>query len=289
MSSECPTCGKDDFKTTRGMRHHHSVVHGEKLVEYEYECQECGDNFEGHPNNKNKYCSRECMSKCYKGEFVGKRFKSENNNGEEHPRYQERVQKSCPVCNEEFTVTQSETSKYCSRECSDKGRLVDRKRIECFNCSKHFKVREGSNRKYCSSDCAVENREKKVVKECKNCGEDVVTIPSVNRIFCSRQCRGEAHTGENSPHWKGGWESYYGSTWTRNLKESIRKRDNKQCQYCSKNQKDHWRRLPVHHIIPFRKFGVKNHQEANKKSNLITLCDECHIRVENDKIDCPGV
>jgi predicted HNH restriction endonuclease len=36
--------------------------------------------------------------------------------------------------------------------------------------------------------------------------------------------------------------------------------------------------LDVHHIIPFRKFGIDRYREANKISNLISLCNSCHSK-----------
>ena len=38
--------------------------------------------------------------------------------------------------------------------------------------------------------------------------------------------------------------------------------------------------IHVHHIIPFRRFGVENHKEANKIPNLICLCREHHAEWE---------
>jgi predicted HNH restriction endonuclease len=40
------------------------------------------------------------------------------------------------------------------------------------------------------------------------------------------------------------------------------------------------RQLDVHHIIPFRKFGIERYQEANSLSNLICYCNLCHLIVE---------
>ena len=43
----CPTCGRDDFAHERDMKAHHTISHGEQLVDYENprECPTCGEIF----------------------------------------------------------------------------------------------------------------------------------------------------------------------------------------------------------------------------------------------------
>ena len=86
--------------------------------------------------------------------------------------------------------------------------------------------------------------------------------------------------GENNPSWLGGWKKYYGINWVEQ-KNKARKRDNYTCQLCGK--KENGRAHDVHHKIPFRKFGIKRYLEANDLSNLITLCNSCHLRYEPRK------
>ena len=50
-----------------------------------------------------------------------------------------------------------------------------------------------------------------------------------------------------------------------------------ECQICNAIEKDSTHH--VHHKIPFRKYS--NYLDANKLENLITLCPNCHKRVEN--------
>jgi predicted HNH restriction endonuclease len=38
--------------------------------------------------------------------------------------------------------------------------------------------------------------------------------------------------------------------------------------------------LDVHHVKPFRDFGVANYLEANQLDNLVTLCKPCHMAIE---------
>jgi len=42
--------------------------------------------------------------------------------------------------------------------------------------------------------------------------------------------------------------------------------------------------LDVHHIVPFREFGLENYKKANRLENLISLCHSCHLKSEYEKI-----
>jgi 5-methylcytosine-specific restriction endonuclease McrA len=59
-----------------------------------------------------------------------------------------------------------------------------------------------------------------------------------------------------------------------------RVRDNNTCQNCSKTKEMLGKNLDVHHIIPFRNFGVGRHEEANRLYNLISYCNKCHKIIE---------
>lgn len=83
-------------------------------------------------------------------------------------------------------------------------------------------------------------------------------------------------SGGNHPNWEGGHESYYGPSWTFELKEKVRERDNRTCQDCGVEEAELPQRLDIHHKIPFRLFGVEKHEKANEIENLISLCRSCH-------------
>ena len=82
--------------------------------------------------------------------------------------------------------------------------------------------------------------------------------------------------GELHPNWKGGisgksYEECFNMTmieWKK-IALRIRERDKYICQYCGKK-----RSIEVHHIIP------RNVEIDNSLENLITLCRECHPKVE---------
>lgn len=80
-------------------------------------------------------------------------------------------------------------------------------------------------------------------------------------------------SGENNPNWCGGTSNYkfYGSAFTKLVKQQILERDNYKCQYptCVEIHD----RLCVHHID----YNKKN----NNPENLITLGDSCHSKTNS--------
>jgi DEAD/DEAH box helicase domain-containing protein len=70
-------------------------------------------------------------------------------------------------------------------------------------------------------------------------------------------------------------KNYYGVNWN-NIKKSVRERDQYTCQLCGLIETN--RAHHVHHKIPFKLFDSL--EDANKLSNLISLCFKCHQKVE---------
>jgi len=66
---------------------------------------------------------------------------------------------------------------------------------------------------------------------------------------------------------------YYGPNWDQ-IRQQIIENDGKQCVICLSDEN-----LVVHHRKPIRQF--ESHKEANKESNLATLCKRCHRRIES--------
>jgi len=123
---------------------------------------------------------------------------------------------------------------------------------------------------------------------CANCGKPITKkyISCGNRkgkhLFCDNKCYGEWRSqnisGSDHPRFKGGGEIYYGSNW-RQQRRAARKRDNYTCQKC--DVVENGRAHDVHHIVPFRDYGIENYKDANKLINLVCLCNVCHLLVEN--------
>jgi transposase len=90
-------------------------------------------------------------------------------------------------------------------------------------------------------------------------------------------------TGEDHPNWNGG-ERPYGPGWNERKRQAVRSRDNHTCQdpRCSVTQgehlNNHGEKLHVHHLRKARE--IEDAEQRNAKSNLITLCRECHRRWE---------
>ncbi|MGB9640252.1 MAG: DEAD/DEAH box helicase [Anaerolineales bacterium] len=79
---------------------------------------------------------------------------------------------------------------------------------------------------------------------------------------------------------QGAWTAQpnkYGVGWARQ-KALARARDHYRCQICGVEETD--RSHDVHHKIPFRHFNSA--EEANRLDNLITLCRNCHQKVETN-------
>ena len=129
---------------------------------------------------------------------------------------------------------------------------------------------------------------------CETCGRTVTKkktrhLRNTNN-FCSHGCYAEwrngRFTGEENVRWAGGGVKYYGPDW-RTQRRRARQRDEHECQECGIHRDSLGRELDVHHIMPFREFGYvpgenKNHVEANRLDNLVSLCPSCHKRIERE-------
>jgi 5-methylcytosine-specific restriction endonuclease McrA len=99
-------------------------------------------------------------------------------------------------------------------------------------------------------------------------------------FYCSKECKAKhwslIYTGKNAHNWKGGqwkknsdmreWSCY------QKVRNEVRERDNWTCQLCGAKSN-----IIAHHIIPVR----KNNKLIFEPTNLISLCDKCHIEKVN--------
>lgn len=250
-SHECPECG-EEFRSTRGVKVHHAKAHDEPLDDVE------PHNSEGH----------ECPS-------CDRVFDTQNAVKIHHTRtHNESIagrEVECEQCGEVERVPPSKAEGYtcCSPECQKKWQAESQ---------------SGSANPNWSS----------VGKElvCEWCGSLYGKEPSkaTNSRFCSRECtdawRSVAKSGENAPAWRGGYDDYYGPNWATQRQLAL-DRDQHRCQNCGMSEGEHiekhGRMNPVHHITPLREFKDGDdfdYESANKLSNLITLCDDCHPKAE---------
>lgn len=234
-------------------------------------CPQCGKEFFVWPSSSSqKYCSIECKKQSHY------------------------VVSVCPQCGRKFK-TRNHNKIYCSKKCqyeAQKKAVVKR----CEWCGKPMELLPciAKIRRFCSVDCKIkwfgsgivrgENNPRwkggKITVYCKQCGKpyeiprDRIDISS----FCSNECHYEwqktGFVGSLNPHWNGGKIGYRGENWQQQRRKAL-KRDDYTCQICGEEGDN------VHHIIPFKEFGVKNYKEANRLSNLMTLCASCHQQYEN--------
>ena len=176
--------------------------------------------------------------------------------------------------------------------------------VPCSYCGKkllkkqtHMRFREH----FCNGQCNGKWKAKhfigeghpqysKVKVNCAYCGKEIARMPSVfkhtKNFFCSYGCNGkwksENLVGAKIYNWKGGYDPYYGPDW-RVQRRKAWERDLYACQRCGITKSETRRNPDVHHKKPWRLFGLKNHLEANRLSNLICYCNKCHKIVEEGK------
>ena len=81
------------------------------------------------------------------------------------------------------------------------------------------------------------------------------------------------------PSWPGRPPKKYGSEFNEELRERIRERDGRICQFCERteeeNLKKHGKKLEIHHI--------DYDKENNDEFNLVSLCKNCHSKTKFNK------
>lgn len=174
------------------------------------------------------------------------------------------------------------------RKCAFCGKVIIKKRC-------HLK-HENS---FCSMKCHGEWKSKNILGEnspsftsvkvkCDWCGKEIYKTPyrleNSKNFFCCRKHNGlwkaENLRGAKIYNWKGGYLPYYGENWLSQRRLAL-KRDNYTCQKCGKTKEDLGKNPDVHHIKPFREFGLEHFAEANSLENLVCLCGKCHSKITN--------
>jgi len=175
-------------------------------------------------------------------------------------------------------------------KCDFCRKLIYKKQCHVKNYGLHF----------CSNECHGKWKAENLIREnhptfiertkvnCAFCGKALERrkheIERSKNFFCSVKCNGkwkaENLRGEKIYNWKGGYLPYYGENWLTQRRLAW-ERDNYTCQRCGKEKTT--RNPDVHHIKPFRTFGLKNYKEANQLDNLVCLCNKCHKIVEENE------
>ncbi|RLE00715.1 MAG: hypothetical protein DRJ13_08055 [Bacteroidetes bacterium] len=108
-------------------------------------------------------------------------------------------------------------------------------------------------------------------------GKESLDLPSTNLLSTGCWITLSQDT-ENQIRSMGLWSSSsndYGTGWDT-IRKTVLERDQHRCQMCKNNSPGE--PLHVHHRQPFRSFS--SIADANKFSNLISLCPRCHQRAE---------
>jgi len=127
--------------------------------------------------------------------------------------------------------------------------------------------------RFCSSKCRGKaigtwNRGKKGLQVAWNKG-----IPLSEERCDQLSELAKKRVGELANNWHGGISFLpYCFKFNKELKEAIRNRDNRTCQYCSQIEND--RKLSVHHI---------HYDKENCNPDLIALCNKCNCKVNGNR------
>jgi len=276
----CACCGKS-FSNR-----HKSVIYCSRSCSAEKQkverlnpaCQQCGKSLEHKRHKDIKFCSHKCRAEARK-----------------------LPSSKCLYCGE---PTPKPGMDYCSRSCYDQYRTESRNL--CLHCGK--RVKGGGNEggyKYCCHECKVAHL-RPHPRPCVNCHTVFTPIKfntTTKRIVaynagktCSAKCQNEwirnnperkkkiseAFKGAKHPNWQGGLTAiniseHRGPDWYI-AAALARRRDGHVCVVCGKTKEENGREMDVHHLVSWHKF--ENKKEANRLSNLVSLCQECHGLVE---------
>ncbi|WP_336360305.1 HNH endonuclease [Haladaptatus sp. ZSTT2] len=248
----CPTCGRM-FSTSRGMKAHHALSHGEKLPNNT--CKHCGTDF--HSPYEKAYCSKACHDE-------GVSFAGENN-----PNYKGgKSEATCRLCDAAFTYYPSmKKGLYCP-DCVQNGSWQT---TPSLSGSENPRWTGGKRTVPC--DVCTET----VERYPSNIGEVVVCSEECRRQWLSQSFRGEGH-----PNWNGGSLGNYGTGWNRVRKQAL-ERDEYACKHCGTGKGELGRNPDVHHIVPVRWFvESEDHSRADAHTldNVISLCPSCHRKAD---------
>jgi len=169
--------------------------------------------------------------------------------------------KACEYCGKEFDVPNWRVgrAKYCSYDCSNKGRTTDRaysKERICKKCGKKYFPTQW-NQRYCGRECFLESVKKRKQINCPSCGK-VFTQTRVSQKYCSRKC-GEPYKKKNPKLKNGGIDILWA--------ELVKLLAGVKCEYCGKTD-----RLNSHHIFSRSRMNLRWDTD-----NGICLCVSHHI------------
>lgn len=200
----------------------------------------------------------------------------------------------CQNCGREFIPSHpNREQKTCSIKCRGEYKTKLHVKVEyiCSWCGKsyfRFPSQRTRPNNFCSVTCKnhwhrgenhVNFNSIKCV--CEMCGTEFLRtkykVDKYGGRYCSRECSSKS---QEIP----GTDSYRGPNWKQQRRKA-RHRDKYICQRCGITEEQYGKALDVHHLVPFKEFGAIMYEDANRLSNLISLCKSCHITVERNHIN----
>jgi len=153
--------------------------------------------------------------------------------------------------------------------------LKDYQSKRCWNCYCEFIKIAKNNSNYKGGITKKKSKQRKYGSY-EDRSKSKEYLENQSKSHLGQKAWNKGLTGSQSSSWIDG-RSFepYTSEFNEHLKELIRKRDNHTCQKCGKKQKNHYRKLDIHHI---------DYNKANcKEENLIALCQKCNSKVNFDR------
>lgn len=178
--ASCPTCG-NQFKSSQGMKTHHTKVHGESIAGFETDCDNCGNVVIKEERKDTKgisFCNKECFDEW--------QIKSGFNEGENHPRWKggHTEDKVCKMCGNLFKAQSSESEKRvtCSYECMGKLKSIRQTGEDNPNW-------RGGNPDYYGKDWPQQRTQARDKYDdiCQNCGKESDEAIPVHHIIPVRE------------------------------------------------------------------------------------------------------
>jgi hypothetical protein len=168
--------------------------------------------------------------------------------------------------------------------CIDCGTEITCQAIRCKSCShkgikrpEQSKLMTGSaNPQFGKKDKNASNFKhgETLKKHYCECDKEICYDTFINGSGLCRSCATKLQLQDpiNHPMWEDGLSRLpYPIEFNHKLKESIRDRDNHECQLCHIKEKELDRKLDIHHI-DYNKLNCED-------INLITLCNPCNVKV----------
>jgi hypothetical protein len=195
---------------------------------------------------------------------------------------------TCVECGREYWVKPYRRGKtrFCSFECSGRFRAKETLNVGSKPYMRGNQLRKGLRpaNAFTSERTSGEsnpNWKNGIERVCEHCGASFQQKPWLARQngvarFCGRECfeASGCFVEGKSPSYVGGPTTYRGRGWLK-ARAAVVAEQNGECADCGKCV---GASLPVHHIRPFREFATSD--EANRRENLIGLCQSCHMRAE---------